>query len=51
MPGYHDRPTFKSRTKAVRHGHITYGKTKSGMRNFKIWKTKGGWSVSPKKKQ
>lgn len=45
---YEDRPTFKSKRAAERHGYITYGKDKKGRRKFRIWKTKKGWSVARK---
>ncbi len=42
-------PTYKTKFQAERHGYITYGKTKSGARKFKVYKAKGGWNVVKKK--
>ena len=45
---WENRPTFKTKSQALRHGYIQYGKTKSGARKFRLWKTKKGWSVARK---
>ena len=41
-----DKPTYKSKAQALRHGHIMYGETKSGARKFRVYRVKGGWNVS-----
>lgn len=43
-----NKPTYKTKNAALRHGYIQYGKKKSGARKFKIYKVKGGWNVSRK---
>lgn len=40
-----NRPTYKKKVDALRHGHIQYGRTKTGARNFRVYKVKGGWNV------
>jgi hypothetical protein len=42
------RPTFKKRSDALRHGHIQYGQTNNGARNFIVYKVRRGWRVVPK---
>ena len=44
-----NRPTFKTKGQAVKHGFITHGVNKNGVRKFRMWKTKRGWSVASKK--
>lgn len=39
-----NKPTFKTKKAATRHGYIQYGKNKKH-RNFIIYKVKGGWNV------
>lgn len=46
---YENRPTFKTKEGAVRHGMIQYGKDSKGKRNFITWETKYGYSVKRKK--
>jgi len=45
MPCKRGIPTFTSKKKSIAHGYITYGKTKSGRRKFRVYKTKKGWNV------
>ncbi len=40
-----NRPTYKTKIEALRHGYIQYGKKKSGARNFIVYRVKGGWNV------
>ena len=44
-----NRPTFKTKVEAERHGYIQYGKKKTGGRKFKVYKVKGGWNVIKRK--
>lgn len=41
-----DKPTYKTKSSALRHGHITWGRTASGARKFRTYKVRGGWNVS-----
>lgn len=43
-----NRPTFKTKEQAIVHGFITHGETRGGVRKFRMWKTKKGWSVARK---
>jgi hypothetical protein len=43
-----NRPTYKKKSDALRHGYIQYGKTKNH-RNFIVYRVKGGWNVIRKK--
>ncbi len=38
-------PTYKTKKDALRHGYIQYGRSKSGARNFRIYRVKDGWNV------
>lgn len=47
--GYKEnKPTYKSKLAALRHGYITYGRRVSGARKFRVYKVKGGWNVMKK---
>ena len=39
-----DKPTYKTKKAATRHGYIQYGKTKKH-KNFEVYRVKGGWNV------
>jgi len=41
-----NKPTYRTKLQAIRHGYITYGRKKSGARKFRVYKVKGGWNVS-----
>lgn len=43
-----NKPTYKTKLEALRHGYIQYGKTKTGGRKFKVYKVKGGYNVTRK---
>ena len=43
-----NKPTYKDKLGAVRHGYIQYGATKNGKRKFRIYEVKGGYNVSRK---
>lgn len=45
------KPTYGSKSDAVRHGHITYGRYKDGARKFTVQKVKGGYRVYRKKRK
>lgn len=45
------KATYKTKSDAVRHGYITYGRYKSGARKFTLRKVKGGYRVYKKKKR
>ena len=52
MTGKHQRdiPTFRTKLQALRHGYITYGRTRTGARKFRIYKLRRnrGWNVARK---
>lgn len=46
---HHNKPTYKTKTSAERHGYLTYGKTKTGARKFRVDAVRSGWNVSRRK--
>ena len=49
MPcGKKDKPTYKTKKQAMKHGYITYGKYKTGANKFRVYKVKDGWNVAEK---
>lgn len=49
-----NRPTFKTKLEAERHGFIQYGRKSTkgkfkGGKKFKVYKVKGGWNVTKRK--
>lgn len=48
---YEHRKTFLRKFQAVEHGFIQYGKNPRGARQFRVWKTKRGFSVAKKPEQ
>lgn len=48
MPCRRDKPTYKTKAEALRHGYIQYGRTVRGARKFRVYKVKGGWNVKKK---
>ena len=49
MPcGKKDKPTYKTKKQAMKHGYITYGRYKTGAKKFRVYKVKDGWNVAEK---
>lgn len=51
MPCRRRKATYTSKKAVVKHGHITYGKYKSGARKFRVYRVKSGWRASKKKRK
>lgn len=44
--GKENKPTYKTKEAAEKHGYMTYGKTKTGGKKFRVYKVSKGWNVS-----